>query len=144
MAIPDIHALDAKPRRALKDLAGQDFIMYDPKEGGYFHQKIASLFAASGIAPRYVQQIAQTHTILGLVRAGIGMAIVPASAQSLRLEHIVYRPLWRRDVAAELYMAWPLAHRNPALDAVRDFAIGCLAGKGSGAAPAQRLSSPPG
>ena len=135
LAIPASHALAARPRPALKDLAGQDFIMYDPVEGSYFHQKIASLFAASGIAPRYVQQIAQTHTILGLVRAGIGMAIVPASAQSLRLENIVYRPLWRKDVVAELYMAWPLAHRNPALDAVRDFALGCLAGQGGPAAP---------
>lgn len=126
LAIPASHALAAKPRPTLKDLTGQDFIMYDPVAGSYFHQKIASLFAASGAAPRYVQQIAQTHTILGLVRAGIGMAIVPASAQSLRLEHMVYRPLWRRDVVAELYMAWPLAHRNPALDAVRDHAIACL------------------
>lgn len=75
-----------------------------------------------------MQQIAQTHTILALVKAGVGMANVPASAQSLRMESIVYRPLWREDVFAELYLAWPLSHRNPTLDTIRDFTIQYLAG----------------
>jgi hypothetical protein len=43
--------------------------------------------------------------------------------------------LWRKDVVAELYMAWPLAHRNPALDAVREFSIGCLPGQDRVVAP---------
>lgn len=128
LAIPARHPLAGKPRIALRDMANQPFIMYAPVEGSYFHQKIAALFAATGVSPHFVQQIAQTHTILALVKAGVGMAIVPASAQSLRMEGIVYRPLWRKDVFAELYLAWPLAHRNPALDTVRDFTVEYLAG----------------
>jgi DNA-binding transcriptional LysR family regulator len=123
LALPASHPLASKPRIALKDMAQQPFIMYSPQEGKYFHERIAGLFAASGVCPHYVQHIAQTHTILALVKAGIGLAIVPASAKALRLENIVYRPLWRKDVFAELYLAWPLEHRNPALDAVRQIVV---------------------
>lgn len=130
LALPASHPLAAKPRITLRNMASQPFIMYAPVEGSYFHQKIAALFAATGVSPHFVQQIAQTHTILALVKAGVGMAIVPASAQSLRMEHIVYRPLWRKDVFAELYLAWPLEHRNPALDTVRDFIVAYLAEAG--------------
>lgn len=128
LALPANHPLASKPRIAMRDMAHQPFIMYAPVEGSYFHQKIAALFAASGSTPHCVQQIAQTHTILALVKAGVGMAIVPTSAQSLMMENIVYRPLWRKDVFAELYLAWPLEHRNPALDMVRAFTVEHLAG----------------
>ena len=82
LALPASHPLASKPRIALKDMAQQPFIMYSPQEGKYFHERIAGLFAASGVCPHYVQHIAQTHTILALVKAGIGLAIVPASAKA--------------------------------------------------------------
>ncbi len=123
LAVPASHPLAIKPRIALSDMAQQPFIMYAPQEAKYFHDRIAQLFAATGVCPRYAQHIAQTHTILALVKAGIGLAIVPAAAQALRLDNIVYRPLWRKDVYAELYFAWPLEHRNPALDTIRQFVV---------------------
>lgn len=133
LAVPASHPLAGKPRIVLGDMAQQPFIMYAPQEAKYFHERIAQLFAATGVCPRYVQHIAQTHTILALVKAGIGLAIVPAAAQALRLDNIVYRPLWRKDVFAELYLAWPLEHRNPALDAIRQFVVDGAAGGASSA-----------
>nr|WP_089398851.1 LysR family transcriptional regulator [Noviherbaspirillum humi] len=130
LALPDRHPLAAKARIQLKNTADQPFIMYAAKEGKYFYDRIVNLYAASGISPRYVQHIAQTHTILALVRAGIGMAIVPASAQRLGFEKVTFRPLWRRDMFAEFYLAWHPAHRNPALDVVRRFAGEYLRGPG--------------
>jgi DNA-binding transcriptional LysR family regulator len=101
--------------------------MYSEKEGKYFFDKIAALFAASDSAPNYVHHIGQTHTIMALVRAGLGLAIVPASARQLRLANVVLRPLWRRDVQAELYLAWREDRNNPALAPVREFFLRELA-----------------
>ena len=128
LAVPAKHPLARKARPRLADLAGQPLIMYSEKEGKYFHDQIARLFTASGSQPHYVHHIGQTHTIMALVRAGIGLAIVPESAKQLRFENVVFKPLWRSDLAAEIYLAWREDNRNPALRTIREFMTGQLAG----------------
>jgi DNA-binding transcriptional LysR family regulator len=129
LAVPAKHALARKARPRLADLAGQPLIMYSEKEGKYFHDQIARLFAAAASQPRYVHHIGQTHTIMALVRAGIGLAIVPESARQLRFENVVFKPLWRADVAAEIYLAWREDNRNPALRTIREFMTAQLPAK---------------
>jgi DNA-binding transcriptional LysR family regulator len=121
LALPAKHPLARKSRVRMADMAGQALIMYSQKEGQYFHDRIVGLFTSADVRPRYVHHIGQTHTIMALVRAGIGLAIVPASARHLRFEHVVFKPLWRSDVHAEVYLAWREDARNPALEPVRDF-----------------------
>jgi DNA-binding transcriptional LysR family regulator len=129
LAVPAKHPLARKARPRLADLGGQPLIMYSEKEGKYFHDQIARLFAVTGSQPRYVHHIGQTHTIMALVRAGIGLAIVPESARHLRFENVVFRPLWRSDAVAEIFLAWRAENRNPALRTIRDFMIAQLPGK---------------
>lgn len=126
LALPAAHPLAGKRRIALADLAGQPLIMYSRKEGQYFHDKIKDLFAATGVQPRYVHHMGQTHAIVALVQAGIGVAIVPASARHLRFEQVEFRDLWRRDVVAEIYLAWRRAGRNPAQQRLREFILQTL------------------
>jgi DNA-binding transcriptional LysR family regulator len=133
LAIPAKHLLAAKARIRREDLAGQPLIMYSEREGRYFHDKIVALFPATTRPPEYVHHIGQTHTIMALVRAGIGLAIVPASAQHLRFENVVFKPLWRSDVLAEIFLAWRDDERNPALRTIREFIVRQLAH-----APAER------
>jgi DNA-binding transcriptional LysR family regulator len=127
LAIPAEHPLAGKRRIALGDLAGQPLVMYSEKEGKYFHDKIKGLFVATGVQPHYVHHIGQTHTILALVQAGIGLAVVPASARHVRFENIVFRELWRKDVVAEIYLAWRRSQRNPAQRRLREFIVKTLA-----------------
>jgi DNA-binding transcriptional LysR family regulator len=127
LALPAKHPLTKLERIRASDMAGLPLIMYAAKEGRYFYEKIQALFPASGAQPNYVHHIGQTHTIIALVRAGNGLAIVPDSARQLRFENVVYRPLWRSDVFAEIYLAWREDARNPALPAARDFFVRQLA-----------------
>ncbi|SAK72557.1 LysR substrate-binding domain-containing protein [Caballeronia ptereochthonis] len=71
----------------------------------------------------YAQFIDQTHTIVALVRAGIGVASVPASARELCFEEVVFRPLWTQDAHADIDLAWSEERTNPAVENVRRFAI---------------------
>lgn len=132
LALPAAHPLAGKRRITLADLAGQPLIMYSRKEGQYFHDKIKSLFAATGVQPRYVHHMGQTHAIVALVQAGIGIAIVPASARHLHFEQVEFRDLWRRDIVAETYLAWRRAERNPAQQRLREFILATM-GTGSDA-----------
>jgi DNA-binding transcriptional LysR family regulator len=127
LAMHATHALAARERIAAEDLAGQTFIQYSATEGKYFHDLIGSVLAGAGRPPRVVQQMSQTHSVLALVRAGLGLALVPASARHLHFPGVVLRPIWRDDVRAELQLVWRDANRNPACRVFADFAAMHLA-----------------
>ncbi|MBN3835277.1 LysR substrate-binding domain-containing protein [Burkholderia sp. Ac-20344] len=115
VAVAEGAPLAACERIGPDDLDRQPFIAYSPNEGKYFHDLISGLFANAGRLPNYLHYVGQTHTILGLVRAGLGAALVPASARELHVDGVVFRPLAGADVAAELYLAWRADSDNPAL-----------------------------
>lgn len=136
--LPAAHALAARSELVLQDFDDQAVIMYARGEGEYFYDLIAGLLASVGARPRYVQHIGQTHTILALVRAGVGVALVPASAQCFRFEGLVFRALREAPAAcAEIHMAWRRDRDNPALDTLRRFAIQHVCRPNAGAAQPQ-------
>jgi len=101
----------------LRLLQGQPFVLYSPREGKYFYDRIVGAFGLADVQPQYVQRAGQTHTLLALVRAGLGVGLVPDSARELRFEGVVFRPIGQRDLYADMYLAWHAQHDNPALDA---------------------------
>jgi DNA-binding transcriptional LysR family regulator len=56
--------------------------------------------------PHVVQEAAQIVTIASLVAAGLGVSIVPVSAQTLREQGVVYRPMRDQTAMRELAIAW--------------------------------------
>jgi DNA-binding transcriptional LysR family regulator len=115
VVMADEHPLAAHAKVALADLDQQPFVMYSPDEGRYFHDCIAGLFAMAGVSPRYRYYLGQTHSILGLVRAGLGVAIVPAAARHLYPGQLQFRRLSDADPVAQIYMASRLDNDNPAV-----------------------------
>lgn len=72
------------------------------------------------ILPRYVQYLSQIHSMLGLVKAGLGLALVPASAAHLRFRDVVLRPIRiEPQRLVELHVVWRADNRNPAIAALR-------------------------
>lgn len=119
VALPVGHALCRRRKIAIRHLDQLPFVMYTQAEGRYFYDCIAGLFASHGVTPRYVQHVGQTHTLLGLVRAGLGAAIVPESARELHLGSVEFRTLEEPAAHAELHLCWRLDNDNPALPAFR-------------------------
>ena len=127
-AIPKRHRLVRQKEIAIKDLDGEPFVMYAPFEARYFYDLLAGQFAKARILPRYVQHLSQIHSILSMVRAGLGVAIVPEAATSLRIADVKLRPLKLRNPApVELFIVWRREHDNPLLPALVDIAGGLAA-----------------
>jgi DNA-binding transcriptional LysR family regulator len=77
----------------LDSLHGKPFIMYSPFEARPFHQMLSDRFARAGVVPDVVQHIGQVHTMLALVRAGVGAALVADGAARLKFDGIVMRKM---------------------------------------------------
>jgi DNA-binding transcriptional LysR family regulator len=117
--LPQAHPLAQKQAIAVRDLDQQPFVMYAADEGRYFYDCIAGLFAMTGVTPRYVCHLGQTHTVVSMVKAGLGVAIVPQSAMQLHRDNLVYRPLQDAELYAEMYMVSRQDNDNPALPAFK-------------------------
>ena len=116
-ALPADHPLVGLPRQlTLTDLDGQDVIMYSPVQARYFNELLISTFTIAGASPRYVQYVTQVHTMLVLVRSGLGIALVPASAATLHPDGVVFRSIGAfRERPVELDAVWRGDSTNPAL-----------------------------
>ncbi len=115
-ALPAEHPLAAQPALRLADLDQTDLIMYSPEGARYFHDLLIGLFNAASVAPHYVHYMNQIHSMLALVRAGLGAALVPEAATSLNFTGVAFRPVATEpDCPVELYLIWRTGNDNPVL-----------------------------
>lgn len=120
VALQRNHELASRGRLSLKALANERFITSPSgDEVGFYNQGslILSMCQRVGFIPNVVQEVRPTQTMIGLVSAGIGIAIVPTSAQSIRIKGVVYRPLSDRHAITEFALAWRRADTSPILRA---------------------------
>ena len=111
----------AKAQLTLADFDAAPLVMYAPDGAGYFHDMLVALFEAADITPITIQSLSQIHSILALVRSGLGAALVPEAAMSLHFDDVHFRPVTTVPAApVELYAAWRSDNDNPALAAFLD------------------------
>jgi DNA-binding transcriptional LysR family regulator len=111
-----IHERDADQwplEPALADLHGRPFVMYSPYEARPFYQMLSERFARAGVVPDIVEHIGQVHTMLALVRAGIGAALIAEGAARLKFDGIVMRRMATEPV--ETVCTYRRNHDNPVL-----------------------------
>jgi DNA-binding transcriptional LysR family regulator len=119
LAVPRDHRLATQEAVGLDELTSETLITYPPVEGPYFHRLIAGLLHVRGVTPAGLQHITQTHSILALVGAGLGVALLPQSVERFCPADIVLKTVETLDgVNADLMLAWRSQSENPACAAV--------------------------
>jgi len=115
-ALPQGDPRLAKSELALADFDAAPFIMYSPEGAQYFYDMLVSLFRTAGVSPAFVQHMSQIHSMLALVHAGLGAALVPEAAASLHFNGVHFRPVATDPPKpVELVMTWRKANPNPSL-----------------------------
>lgn len=122
LALPTRHALCALHRVSARRLTMEPFVMFPRQPGLVFHDLVMDFFLRAGFRPRVVQEANQTHTVVGLVSAGIGVALVPASTQTIGLAGVTYRPLREATPHATTALGWRRADPSPVVAAFLDVA----------------------
>jgi DNA-binding transcriptional LysR family regulator len=92
-ALPSDHPLTRLRRIPLRRLAPEPLVLFPRSQAPGFHDLLISSLAATGINPRVVQYAPEMTTIVGLVAAGMGFSLVPASVARLGLDGVSYRPV---------------------------------------------------
>lgn len=120
-ALPAGHPLaDGAGPLDLALLADEPFVL--PARHGMpgLHAQVLALCREAGFSPRPVQEdVWLVQTIIGLVAAGVGVALVPESAQVLRRRDVAYRRLGAgpHPREAELAAVWRRDDPSPVLRA---------------------------
>lgn len=105
VALPSGHPLLNKSQIDLAQLRDEAFIHFPRHESPALHDEIQHACRAKGFTPRIVLEATEWLTIMGLVRSGLGLALVPASFESLHWGGAEYRPL-AGDAPSSVVVAW--------------------------------------
>ena len=105
VALPPQHPFAKRRRLALAELAGEEFISIQQYAPAY-HTWFVNLCRAAGFTP----QIATTEadgalSLLGLVSAGFGVALVPETFRQILPVEVEFRPIWPT-IPTDFYIAW--------------------------------------
>ncbi len=121
VALPRNHRLKREMSISLRLLAKDLFIMIPRDRGPGFFDNIIALCQKEGFSPSIVLEASQFHTVIGLVAAGIGIAVVPASMERSRIEGVVFRKIAGK-AETVLSMAWIAGNESLVLQNFIDIA----------------------
>ena len=106
VALPSGHALESLDRVSLETIADLPLIFFTRQLIPGFHAQIVELFQRVGAFPKVAQHAVHLQTIVGLVASGVGIAILPSSAERVSREGVVYRALDVSDATSWMGLAW--------------------------------------
>ena len=117
-ALPSEHPLAERDRVDVAQLASEPFIL--PARHGMpgLRAQVLALCRVAGFTPSAVQDdVWLVQTIVGLVAARSGVALVPESAEALGRRGVAYRPIDAGAVRVELLAVWRRGDDAPVLRA---------------------------
>jgi len=99
----------------LRTLRTLPLIIFPRKSAPALHDAILSCFHEAGLSPEIGQEAIQMQTIVSLVSAGMGLALVPQSVSNLMRPGVEYRALAGPTPLVELGLAWRRDNASPVL-----------------------------
>ncbi len=120
VAVPREHALAMHKSVTIQDIADQNLIVPERRSRPHSHDLTITLFAEAGLRPRLRQIAEEKQTIVNLVAAGLGVALVPRWTSRMGATGVRYIPLNVGDGSRinklALAAAWVSGTRDPARD----------------------------
>lgn len=90
----------------LKDLRDEPFVLIERLASTTFRQHALNLCAEAGFVPNLVQEAKELFTVLNLIRAGMGVSLVPSTAQRMRVPGVRFFPLKMASAKWDIGMTW--------------------------------------
>ena len=100
---------------SLKKLSDERFILFPRALAPGLFDKIIGVCERAGFSLHIGQQAIQMQTIISLVSANLGVAVVPACMRTLQRPDVAYRPLTPKSPMIETSLAWRLQDSSTVL-----------------------------
>jgi DNA-binding transcriptional LysR family regulator len=95
-----------KSREGLACLRDRPFICLPRSASETFHDHVLGLCRRAGFTPRVVQEASELFTILNLIRAGLGVSLVPSSALRMHVPGVRFHALHMPEAQWRIGVAW--------------------------------------
>jgi DNA-binding transcriptional LysR family regulator len=116
-AIPTGHPILGRAgASSIRRLADEDIIMFPRVIAPTLFDETLAFCQHAGFSLRIAQEVRQSQTIISLVSAGLGIAIVPSSMQHLRRKGVIYRSFRERSHRMHTFAVWSPDQRSPVLE----------------------------
>jgi DNA-binding transcriptional LysR family regulator len=106
VALPDRHPLVHQDQVSLRSLINEPFILFPRSLAPGLYDQIISFCQQATFSPKVVQEAVQMQTIVSLVAAEMGIALVPISLQNLQRTGVVYKTLLEPTPQAAIALIW--------------------------------------
>jgi DNA-binding transcriptional LysR family regulator len=112
LAVPKQHPLTEKKNVSISDLRVYPFVMLSRLTWAGLYNEILAL-----CNPIIQQEALEFQTVIGLVAAGLGIAVVPQSAVNLHTQDVVYLDLNGQLPIASMGISWRQNHHSALVEA---------------------------
>src|ERR1700722_2668939 len=126
LVVPSSHKLAKRKKVRLREVADQDFVMYERTYAPGFHDSIVGILRDAGIVPNVSQTAGEIPTLISLVASGMGIAILPASAVKHSVASVVACEILDRIPMCEIGIGVSRRFRTVLVDNFRSFALKTL------------------
>lgn len=117
------HLVD-KESLTVYDLADVPLIVPSPRKRPHSYNLTNNLFIQAELTPKIIQHAEEKHTIINLVAAEVGVAILPYWNSRVAIDNVTFRPLVDKEhqkiPALSLSAAWLSGSADPVRDMVLD------------------------
>ncbi|NWD21828.1 LysR family transcriptional regulator [Pseudomonas yamanorum] len=97
----------------LAQLAEEPFVFFPRTYGSGLYAQLLSLARDAGFSPHFAQEAGEAMTIIGLVAAGLGVSVLPASYQRIRIDGVVYRTLLDQEAVTAVWLVQRKGQQTP-------------------------------
>ncbi len=118
-ALPTGHpALDVPGPLDLGTLLADTLIIYPKAPRPSYADQVLALYRGLGLRPVSIQEVRELQTALGLVAAGMGYCLVPASVERLQRSGVQYRVLAHPGALSPIIMSQRMHDELPELEVI--------------------------
>ena len=110
---PALARLGKSQRLRTEWLAKESFVLFARSAGAGIHDHVIALCRNAGFTPRVVQDAHEASTIVGLVAAGLGVSVLPASCRHIGVTGVTFVPLADPAAMSEIHVVHQRDERSP-------------------------------
>lgn len=115
IVVPEDHSLAGEEIVDLAKAANETFVLVSRTQSPGYFDKCLALCQSNGFSPLLIEEGNTGGAMFGMVAAGLGVTLVPESANVVPWPGVVFRPLTQSEPLADLAIAYRRSDQSPAM-----------------------------